>query len=159
MRSPRDRAAQTARPHQQQVAVQSLNEEMIEANFAEFVDDDQSTGERRIAQQGVQETGFAGPKKTGDDGQRERRGRPFLPRGHRRRHGAQAVIKSSSPGVLLRRLALRLAGMRRDFRREMRLISELCRDFRMFVDAALAKLAFLLGALPCAFLLPYVMLF
>ena len=48
---------------------------MIEADFAEFVDDDQSTGERRIAQQGVQETGFAGPQKTGDDGQREGRGR------------------------------------------------------------------------------------
>jgi hypothetical protein len=41
---------------------------MIEADFAEFVDDDQSTRERRIAQQGVQDTRLAGSKKTGEDG-------------------------------------------------------------------------------------------
>ena len=50
---------------------------MIEADFAEFVDDDDSTGERRIAQQGVQESGLAGPKKTGDDGQRKGAGGLF----------------------------------------------------------------------------------
>src|ERR1700730_11533845 len=78
---------------------------------------------------------LAGPKKTGDDGHRERRRRPFLPRGHRRRHGEHDMIKSSSPGVLLWRLALRFARMRRGFRREIRLFGEFWREFRMFVDA------------------------
>jgi hypothetical protein len=37
--------------------------------------------------------------------------------------------------MLLRRLALRLADVRRDFHRELRRFGELCRDFRMFGDA------------------------
>ena len=40
---------------------------MIEADFAEFIDDDERARGRGIAEQTVQEARFSGAKKTGDN--------------------------------------------------------------------------------------------
>ena len=71
---------------------------MIEADFAEFIDDDERA-RRGIAEQAVQEARFSGAKKTCDTRQRERRGRLpsmgcFLVLYNRRPRGRKNRIKS-----------------------------------------------------------------
>ncbi len=52
-----------------------LDQEMIEADLAELVDDDGGLGERRIAQQPVEQRGLAGTEKAGEHRERNRFGR------------------------------------------------------------------------------------
>ena len=71
-----DRAADAARTHQHHVAVKLLNEEMIEADIAKLIDQNQRVGQFGRNQQAVQQRGFAGAKEAGENSERDRRRRP-----------------------------------------------------------------------------------
>ena len=75
MRSPRIEQHKQPDVITSMVAVHPLDEQMIEADFAEFIDDDERARGRGIAEQAVQDARFSGAKKTCDNRQRERRGR------------------------------------------------------------------------------------
>ena len=70
-----DRAAQAAGGHQQHVAVDLLDEQMIEPDRAEFVDENDSVGKRPVAQQIVQQRRLARAEEAGEHDDRDRRRR------------------------------------------------------------------------------------
>ena len=90
-----DRAAHAARTHQHHVAVDLLDEKMVEADLAEFIDEDERIGERRRGEQSIEQRGLAGAEEAGDDGQRNgRRRRPR--RATRRRSWSNRSFRRNS---------------------------------------------------------------
>jgi len=55
--------------------VDALEQVMVEANFTEFVDQHGSVGQRRVAQQPLQQRRFARAEKPGDQRHRRKIGR------------------------------------------------------------------------------------
>ncbi len=68
-------AAKTARGHHDHVAVDLLDEQMIEPDLAEFVDQDDGSRQRGILQRTIEQGRLAGPEEAGDDCHGYRRGR------------------------------------------------------------------------------------
>ena len=62
-----ERTADAAAADQDGVAVQPLVKQMVEPDLAPFVDDHQRVGERRAAQEAVDQRGLARAEKAGDD--------------------------------------------------------------------------------------------
>jgi hypothetical protein len=60
---------------QHHVVVDRLDQQVVEADLAEFVDDNGGAGESRIAQEAIEKGGLAGPEEAGQHGQRDRFGR------------------------------------------------------------------------------------
>src|ERR1044071_6212242 len=69
---------------------------MIEAGLAELVDDHGGIGERRVADQAVEQRGLAGAEEAGQHGERDRLGRTELTSGRRRAHRAWVVCWAAS---------------------------------------------------------------
>ena len=65
-----DRTAQAAGSERQQCLVAAGDEFVVEADLAEFVDDDRGAGEGRVAQDTPDERGLAAAEKACDDGDR-----------------------------------------------------------------------------------------
>ena len=70
------RAAQTTALKQDDTVPNLPNQQMVEADFAEFIDDDGGLGERRIADQAVEQRGFAGAEEAGQHREGKGFGRP-----------------------------------------------------------------------------------
>ena len=68
-------AAKTARGHHDHVAVDLLDEQMIEADLAEFVDQDDGSRQRGILQKAIEQGRLAGPEEARDDCHGDRRWR------------------------------------------------------------------------------------
>ena len=66
-------AAKTTGRKQDHVVVDSLDEQVIETDLAEFVDDDDAIPQGRVLNEPVQESGFAGAEKAREDRQRNGR--------------------------------------------------------------------------------------
>ena len=66
------RAAQTTALQQDDTVPNLPNQQMVEADLAEFIDDDGGLGERRVADQAVEQRGLAGAEEAGQH--RERKG-------------------------------------------------------------------------------------
>ncbi len=64
------RAAQAARRHEDHVALDRLEQQMVEPDLSPFVDDDERVGEFARAQQAVDQRGLAGAEKARHDMQR-----------------------------------------------------------------------------------------
>ena len=80
------RAAQAAALQQHDAVPDLADQQMIEADFAEFIDDDGGLGERRVSDQAIEQRCLAGAKKAGQHGQRNGLGRAQVSRrtaGHR----------------------------------------------------------------------------
>ena len=71
-------AADAAAVDEDGVAGQRLVQQMVEPDLAPFVDDHQRVGERRRAQEAVDQRGLAGAEKTGDDMKADRVAAPTL---------------------------------------------------------------------------------
>ena len=69
------RAAEAAGIQQHGIAIQPLHQQVIEADFAELVDQHGGVAERRVLQQAVQQRGLAGAEEAGEHRDRDRRGR------------------------------------------------------------------------------------
>src|SRR3954453_2170105 len=54
---------------------------MVKSDLAEFIDDDDGIGERRVLQQAIEQRGLAGTEKTGEHSKRNWFGRSLQPRG------------------------------------------------------------------------------
>ena len=65
------RAAQAAGIERDDLPLDRLEQQMVEADLAPFVDDHQRLGERRALQQAVDQAGLAGAEEAGDDMQRD----------------------------------------------------------------------------------------
>ena len=65
------RAAQAAGIERNDFAFHRLEQQMVEADLAPFVDDHQRIGERRAAQQMVDQARLAGAEEAGDDVERD----------------------------------------------------------------------------------------
>ena len=68
-----DRAAEAAGREQDHAVLDRLDEQVVEADLAELVDDHDRVGERRIAQEPVEQRRLAGAEEAGEHGQRDRR--------------------------------------------------------------------------------------
>ena len=66
------RAAQAAGIERNDFALDRLEQQMVEADLAPFVDDHQRIGERRALEQAVDQARLAGAEEAGDDVQRDR---------------------------------------------------------------------------------------
>ena len=64
-------AAQAARLQQHHVVADIFHQQVVEADLAEFVDDDGGVGERRLFEQAVEQRGLAGAEKAGEHGRGE----------------------------------------------------------------------------------------
>ncbi len=95
-------AAQAAARQHHHVAVDLLDQQMVERDVAEFVDDDGGVAQIRVAQQPVQQRGLAGAEKAGEQRQRDRR-RRTLRRGCRS-FAHRAAGCAGCAGPLRRRL-------------------------------------------------------
>ena len=69
------RAAQTTALKQDDTVPNLPNQQVVEADFAEFIDDDGGLCERRIADQAVEQRGLAGAEEAGQHRERQRFGR------------------------------------------------------------------------------------
>ena len=100
------RTAKTTGRQQDHIALDPLDQQMIEADLAPFVDDDERVGELGLAQQPVQQRRLASAEKAGDDADRESRAarvtvpsetacrrRPARPRA--RRWASRRAVRSS----------------------------------------------------------------
>ena len=67
-------AAQAAALQQHHVVADIFHQQMVEADFAELIDDDGGLGERGVLEQTVEQTGLAGAKKAGQHGERNGNG-------------------------------------------------------------------------------------
>ena len=65
------RAAQAAALQQHHAVVDRLDQQVVEPDLAELVDDHRGLGERRVAQQTVEQRGLAGAEEAGQHGQRD----------------------------------------------------------------------------------------
>ncbi len=62
-----DGAAEAARRQFDNRLVALFDKQVIDADFAEFIDDDAGVGEEGILEQRIEQRGLAGPEKAGDD--------------------------------------------------------------------------------------------
>jgi hypothetical protein len=97
-----NRTAQAPAREQHHVVRDRLDQQMVEADVAELVDQHGGTGERRVAQQPVEQRGFAGTEEAGKDGQRDWRGRQ-TPRARRRHLFVPLAIRDLAWRLVWRR--------------------------------------------------------
>jgi len=65
------RAADTAAGHDRHLALDRLDQQVVDADLAPFVNDYRAVGHVGVAEQAVQQGGLATAEKTGDDGDRK----------------------------------------------------------------------------------------
>ncbi len=75
------RTTQTTALKQDDTVANLPNQQVVEADFAEFIDDDGGLGQGRVTDQAVEQRGFAGAEEAGQDREGKRFGRPGSARG------------------------------------------------------------------------------